>query len=163
MHETVSATTTIHASSQAVFAVLADPALHAGIDGTGRVRASLDGRRITRAGPVFRVEMFHENHPDGSYEMCNEVLAFDAPYEISWRPGYVGPTGELEFGGWVWGYELSEIGPMETVVTHRYDWSAVGPGPRQHLSFPPFPADHLDTSLRNLAEFVESRIGVLAG
>lgn len=38
--ETVSATTTISASAEMVFAVLADPSRHAAIDGTGRVRVN---------------------------------------------------------------------------------------------------------------------------
>jgi hypothetical protein len=32
-----------------------------------------------------------------------------------------------------------------------YDWSAVGPIPRQHIQFPPFSPDHLDNSLSHLA------------
>ena len=44
--ETVSATTTIETSAATVFAVLADPSRHAAIDGTGRVRQSLDGQRL---------------------------------------------------------------------------------------------------------------------
>ena len=48
--ETVSATTTISASAETVFAVLADPSRHAAVDGTGRVRDSLDGQRLTGSG-----------------------------------------------------------------------------------------------------------------
>jgi hypothetical protein len=52
--------------------------------------------------------MYHENHPDDSYEMANLVLAFEPPRAISWKPGYVSPeTGKLEFGGWIWGYDLT--------------------------------------------------------
>ena len=153
--ETVSATTTINASAESVFAVLADPSRHGAIDGTGRVRDSVDDQRLTGAGQIFRVAMYHENHPDGSYEMCNQVLVFEPPRAISWKPGYVSATtGELEFGGWVWRYDLTEVGPDETEVTLSYDWSAVGPAPRQHLEFPPFPPDHLATSLSHLAAMV---------
>jgi len=81
--ETVSATTTIGASAGTVFAVLADPAQHAAIDGTGWVRYSLDGQRLTGSGQIFRVAMYHPNHPDGSYEMANQVLAFEPPRVIS--------------------------------------------------------------------------------
>ena len=87
--ENVSATTTISASAEAVFAVLADPSRHAAVDGTGRVRDSVDGQRLTGSGQIFRVAMYHENHPDGSYEMCNLVLAFEPPRVISWKPGYM--------------------------------------------------------------------------
>jgi uncharacterized protein YndB with AHSA1/START domain len=153
--ETVSATTTISAAAATVFAVLADPSRHAALDGTGRVRDSLDGQRLTGPGQIFRVAMHHENHPDGNYEMANEVLAFEPPRVISWRPGYVSPgTGELEFGGWIWRYDLTQLGPDETEVILSYDWSAVGPVPRQHIQFPPFARDHLDNSLSHLAAIV---------
>jgi hypothetical protein len=126
-----------------------DPlAADAAIDGTGRVRDSLDGQRLTGPGQIFRVAMYHENHPDGSYQMANLVLAFKPPRVISWKPGYVSPeTGKLEFGGWIWRYDLTQLGPDKTKVTLSYDWSAVGPIPRQHIQFPPFPPDHLDNSL----------------
>lgn len=153
--ETVSATTTISASAEAVFAVLADSSRHAAIDSTGRVRDSVDERRITGSGQIFRVDMYHENHPDGSYEMANQVLVFEQPRVISWRPGYVSAaTGELEFGGWIWRYDLNQVGPDRTQVTLSYDWSAVGPVPRQHIQFPPFPPDHLGNSLGHLAAIV---------
>jgi uncharacterized protein YndB with AHSA1/START domain len=150
--ETVSATTTISASAETVFAVLADPSRHAAIDGTGWVRDSPDDQRLTGPGQVFRMAMYHDNHPDGSYEMANQVLAFEPPQVISWRPGYVSTaTGKLEFGGWIWRYDLAQVGPDETKVTLSYDWSAVGPTPRQHIQFPPFAPDHLDNSLSHLA------------
>jgi hypothetical protein len=38
--------------------------------------------------------MYHENHPDGSYEMANRVLVFEPPRLISWEPGYVSPATE---------------------------------------------------------------------
>jgi hypothetical protein len=71
--ERVTASTTIEAAPQAVFAVLADPSAHADIDGTGWVRASLNGDRITAAGQVFRMAMYHENHPDKDYKVANPV------------------------------------------------------------------------------------------
>ena len=52
--ERVTASTTIEAAPEAVFAVLAAPSAHADIDGTGWVRESLDDDRITAAGQVFR-------------------------------------------------------------------------------------------------------------
>jgi len=71
--ERATASTTIEATREAVFAVLADPSAHADIDGTGWVRGSADGDRITAAGQVFRMAMYHENHPDKDYKMANRV------------------------------------------------------------------------------------------
>ena len=84
----VSVSTTIEAASEAVFAVLADPSAHADIDGTGWVRGSLDGDRITAAGQVFRMAMYHPNHPDGDYKIANLVEVFDEPRAIGWKPGH---------------------------------------------------------------------------
>jgi len=153
--ETVSATTTISASAELVFAVLADPSRHAAIDGTGWVRDSLDSQRLTGSGQIFRIAMYHPNHPDGNYEMANQVLVFEPPRVISWKPGHLSAaTGNLEFGGWTWRYDLTQLDADETTVTLSYDWSAVGPVPRQHIQFPPFTPDHLDNSLSHLAAIV---------
>jgi uncharacterized protein YndB with AHSA1/START domain len=155
--ESVRASTTISAPAEAVFAVLADPSLHAAIDGTGRVRDSVDGEPLTGPGQVFRVSMYHEDHPDGSYEIHNLVLELEPPRVISWKPGYVvHETGELAFGGWVWRYDLTPLDGDRTRVTLTYDWSAVGPEPRSRMQFPPFPPDHLDRSLAHLAALVTS-------
>ena len=126
--ERVTASTTIEAAPEAVFAVLADPSAHADIDGTGWVRESLDGDRITAAGQVFRMAMYHPNHPDKDYKIANRVEVFDEPRAIAWQPGTESPeTGELSFGGWIWRYDLEATGPSRTTVTLTYDWSAVAP------------------------------------
>jgi hypothetical protein len=153
--ESVSASTTIQAAPEAVFAVLADPSTHASIDGTGWVQSAKDGERITAAGQVFRMAMYHPNHPDRNYETASLVEVFDEPRAIAWRTGTEdAETGELSFGGWVWRYDLEPTGPAETTVTLTYDWSAVGPEVREYLEFPVFPPDHLDNSLQHLAELV---------
>ena len=100
--ETVSATTIINAPAQAIFAVLADPASHAAIDGTGWVREPNGSEPLTAAGQVFRMGMYHPNHPDGTYQMANRVQLFDPPHAISWEPGQDASDGGLRFGGWVW-------------------------------------------------------------
>ena len=80
----MSATATVNAPAQTVFDVLADPSTHAAIDGTGWVRESLDGVRLTETGQVFRMAMYHDNHPDKDYEMANKVVVYDPPHAIAW-------------------------------------------------------------------------------
>lgn len=95
--------------------------------------------------------MYHENHPDGDYEMANLVEVFDEPSAIGWKPGSAAPeTGDLSFGGWTWRYDLEADGPTRTKVALTYDWSAVGPEVREWLQFPPFPVEHLENSLQHL-------------
>lgn len=148
-------TATVSAPAEAVFAVLADPARHAAIDGTGWVRESLDGRVISETGQMFRMAMYHANHPDGRYEMANKVLVFDPPGAIAWEPGQQVPGGDdVEFGGWIWRYDLSPADDGRTHVTLTFDWSAVPQAIREEIGFPPFSVEHLENSLQHLADLV---------
>ncbi|WP_028926431.1 SRPBCC family protein [Pseudonocardia acaciae] len=156
--ETLSATATINAPAETVFAVLADPTTHPAIDGTGWVRESRDGAPLTGGGQVFRMAMYHDNHPDKDYEMANQVRVFDPPRAISWEPGQYNADGELGFGGWFWRYDLAPAGESATEVTLSYDWSAVPPFIREHIQFPPFGPDHLRNSLAHLGEIAGSRV-----
>ena len=151
--ENVSATTVIDAPAEAVFAVLADPRTHAAVDGTGWVCESLDGKRLTAVGQTFRMAMYNANHPDGSYEVTQRVIAFDAPNAIAWEPA---TAPEDLVGGWRWRYDLTADGPSRTTVTHTYDWSAVPEQVRGFIQFPPFAPDHLSNSLAHLADLVIS-------
>jgi uncharacterized protein YndB with AHSA1/START domain len=154
----VTASTTIDAAPEAVFAALADPSTHAAIDGTGWVRGAEDDDRLTAVGQVFRMAMYHPNHPDKDYEMANLVEVFDEPRAIAWKPGTESAdTGELSFGGWTWRYDLEATGPSRTTVTLTYDWSAVPPHIREYIRFPPFGQDHIESSLQHLAELVVPR------
>ena len=150
--ETLTVRRTIAAPAEAVFAVLADPTRHPDIDGTGWVAEALDTAPLTSSGQVFRMSMYHANHPDGTYEMANRVTTFDPRRAIAWEPGQdVAGDGTLQFGGWIWGYDLAATGPSTTEVTLTYDWSGVPPFLREHITFPPFPVDHLTNSLSHLA------------
>jgi hypothetical protein len=154
--ESVKATTIIDAPAEVIFGVLADPAEHAAIDGTGWVREPLDGQPLTAAGQIFRMAMYHPNHPDGSYQMSNRVAVFGPPSAISWEPGNDTGDGNLSIPGWIWRYDLSPAGSDRTKVTLTYDWSAVPDSIREHIGFPPFSPDHLGNSLAHLAELATS-------
>jgi uncharacterized protein YndB with AHSA1/START domain len=154
--DTLRATTTINAPAEVVFAVLADPTTHPSVEGTGWVRHSLDGERLTRPGQVFRMAMYHPNHPDGDYEMANRVEELEAPRTISWQPGQYNGDGTLQVGGWLWRYDLTPVDAHTTEVKLTYDWSAAPAVVRERIQFPPFPPEYLDSSLRRLAQAAES-------
>ena len=152
-HENVSATLTVAAPAARVFAVLADPAAHVAIDGTGWVAEAADRAPLTEAGQIFRMDMYHHGHPNGNYQTVNKVQVLDPPRAISWLTGQDKGDGQLEFGGWTWRYDLAPLGPAETEVTLTYDWSAVPQFIRDRgIKFPPFGAEHLTNSLHHLAE-----------
>jgi uncharacterized protein YndB with AHSA1/START domain len=148
--DNVSATLTVALPVATVFAVLADPATHAAIDGTGWVQEAVDRAPLTEVGQVFRMDMYHP--AGGDYRVANKVNALDAPHTIGWLTGQEKAGGRLEFGGWFWRYDLAPIGPSETEVTLSYDWSAVPESIRAYIQFPPFGPEHLINSLRHLAE-----------
>jgi hypothetical protein len=150
--ENVSVTLTFAVPTARVFAVLADPTTHAAIDGTGWIQESVDRAPLTEVGQIFRMGMYHPNHPDGNYQIANKVHVLDPPHAIGWLPGTKKDDGDLQFGGWTWRYDLAPVGPSETEVTLTYDWSAVPQRIREYLPFPPFGPDHLTNSLHHLAE-----------
>jgi uncharacterized protein YndB with AHSA1/START domain len=153
--DNVSATLTFTVPAERVFAVLADPATHAAIDGTGWVQEVVDTAPLAEVGQIFRMGMHHDDHPDGDYQTANKVVVIEPPRAIGWMTGYRKDDGSLGFGGWVWRYDLVPVGPSETEVTLTYDWSEVPPNVREYLTFPPFAPDHLANSLRHLAELAE--------
>jgi uncharacterized protein YndB with AHSA1/START domain len=165
--DTISASTTVNAPVDTVFAVLADPTTHEAIDGTGWVRQPHDDKRLTGTGQIFRMAMYHDNHPNKHYEMANRVEVFEPPRAIAWQPGaeprhipgHPNPddTAELEFGGWIWRYDLQPVADDRTEVTLTYDWSGVPQERRDVIQFPPFEAQHLDNSLKHLAELAQAR------
>lgn len=150
--EYVSAAVTVAVPAAKVFAVLADPTIHSSIDGTGWVQEPVDRAPLTEPGQIFRMGMYHPNHPDGNYQVANTVHVFDPPRAIGWMPGEEKDGGHVEPGGWLWRYDLAELGPSETEITLTYDWSAVPQRIREYLHFPPFGPEHLANSLRHLAE-----------
>jgi hypothetical protein len=154
--ENVSATLTVAVPAAKVFAVLADPTAHSAIDGTGWVRQDVDRAPLTEVGQIFRMGMYHADHPNGDYQVANKVQVLDPPRAIGWLPGQE-KGDRLEFGGWLWRYDLTPLGPAETEVTLTYDWSAVPQTIREHNRFPPFAPEHLTNSLRHLAELVSGR------
>ena len=155
-NENMSVTTTIPAAPEAVFAVLADPVTHPAIDGTGWVVKALDEAALSSTGQTFRMAMYHENHPAGSYEMANRVTEFAPSRTIAWEPGQDRGDGQVGYGGWIWRYDLADHG-SGTDVTLSYDWSAVPAFLREYISFPPFGAEHLENSLAHLADVVAAR------
>ena len=155
--DTMSTACTINAPAETVFAVLADPTTHQAIDGTGWVRESLDGKQLTDVGQVFRMAMYHDNYGGMHYEMANRVEVFEPPRAIAWLPGQGAEDAHLDFGGWIWRYDLEPLGDDRTEVTLTYDWSAVPAATRKQIEFPPFDRQHLDNSLKHLAGLAQGR------
>lgn len=102
---------TIAARAQHLFDIVADPALHPVIDGSGSVRAGRAGnpQRLS-LGAVFGMDM----HIGADYRISNTVVEFDEGRRIAWR----------HFNGHLWRYTFEEC-ETGTVVTEQWDARAV--------------------------------------
>jgi hypothetical protein len=106
----VSATTTIDAPPEVVFAIVADPRQHPRIDGSGSVRGLIKGPERLSRGDTFGVSMNLFGLP---YTIRNKVVEFDQDRLIAWR----------HFSPHRWRYELEPTDDGGTVVTETWDAS----------------------------------------
>lgn len=109
----------VPAPAETIFNVLADPAQHPRIDGSGSVRElpSASPERLS-LGARFGMHM----KAGWRYQMVNTVVEFDEPRRIAWQPRPPGPVGRF-LGGHTWRYELEPV-PEGTLVRETWDVSA---------------------------------------
>ncbi len=105
----------IPAPASAIFDLLADPARHREIDGSGTVRDAKSGAERLALGSKFGMSM----KAGIPYSMVSEVIEFEEDRLIAWqtRPP-IGPLGKL-VGGRIWRYELE---PTEGGTIVRESW-----------------------------------------
>jgi len=111
-----------------IFEVLANPARHHELDGSGSLRGAVSTTMISGVGDVFVMKMYFAHL--GDYEMNNHVVEYAQDRRIGWEPeaGRGHPaaardSGEPSRWGHRWSYELTPDGPDATVVTEIYDCS----------------------------------------
>lgn len=123
----VSVSRRISAPPEKIFAILADPARHTEIDGTGMLRGVESGGPISAVGDRFMMNMFFD-HFGGPYKMDNHVVEFEPGRRIAWAPAPgdekpAGPDAIGEPAGHRWIFDLASEGDA-TLVTETYDCSA---------------------------------------
>jgi uncharacterized protein YndB with AHSA1/START domain len=105
----VSTSRVIAADRQTIFDVIADPAMHPVIDGSGTVGGMQDGGPTRlELGAHFGMDM----KMGTSYRILNEVVEFEEGRLVAWR----------HFHGHRWRYELRDVAGG-TEVTETFDWS----------------------------------------
>jgi uncharacterized protein YndB with AHSA1/START domain len=105
----VSTSRTIAADRRTLFDVVADPAQHPVIDGSGSVRATRgDQPERLALGARFGMSM----KQGASYPIDNTVVEFEEGRRIAWR----------HFNGHRWRYEFEDV-DGGTQVTETFDWS----------------------------------------
>ena len=98
-NKVVSESRFVTATPQEIFNLLADPAQHQLIDGSGSVKnANSSSPERLSLGVKYKID--------------NEVVEFDEPNQIAWR----------HFGGHIWRYKLEAV-EGGTQVTEQFDWN----------------------------------------
>lgn len=104
----VSESATIPADPQRLFDIVADPAMHPVIDGSGTVKAHRDGGSERLAlGATFGMDM----KMGAAYKITNTVVEFDEGRVLAWR----------HFNGHVWRYTFEPTSGGATTVTEQWD------------------------------------------
>ena len=103
----VSESKVIAAPAQRLFDIVADPAMHPVIDGSGSVRAVTgDNPQRLSMGATFGMDM----QLGTSYKIKNTVVEFEEPRLIAWR----------HFNGHIWRYVFEPVAEG-TKVTEQWD------------------------------------------
>jgi uncharacterized protein YndB with AHSA1/START domain len=126
--DVVSAERLIHAPAAAIFDVIADPARHPEIDGSGTVLKARPGSssRLS-AGATFGMDM----KLGVRYGMVSTVTEFDEGRLIAWSPKPASGRG-ARFIGRIWRYELE---PVEGGTRVRETWDISREGFRVFLRY----------------------------
>lgn len=105
----MSETRVIATTPETIFALLADPASHPVIDGSGSVLAPRGPAQRLALGSTFGMDM----KLGANYKVLNTVVEFEENRLITWR----------HFAGHRWRWRLLPIDGGRTQVTETFDWS----------------------------------------
>jgi uncharacterized protein YndB with AHSA1/START domain len=105
----------IPAPADRIFALIADPARHREMDGSGTVRDAKDApQEPLREGSTFGMHM----KMGMPYSMVSTVIDYEENRRIAWQTRPPGVLGNL-FGGRIWRYELE---PTDAGTLVRESW-----------------------------------------
>ncbi len=139
----VSVTRSVAAGADVIFDLLADPASHHLIDGSGTVVNSSSASPDRLAlGSRFGMDM----KLGVPYKISNEVVEFEENRLIAWR----------HFGHHIWRYELELLSEQQTRVTETFDWSSARmPVFYELVGYPDRHVVNMTKTLERLASVVE--------
>jgi uncharacterized protein YndB with AHSA1/START domain len=108
----------IPAPPEPIFAILADPARHHEIDGSGTLRDAKSSPARLTLGATFGMSM----HLGVGYSMESEVIEFEEGRRIAWQTRPPSSLAAKFLGGRIWRYEL-EPADGGTLVRESWDIS----------------------------------------
>jgi uncharacterized protein YndB with AHSA1/START domain len=138
----ISVSRLIKAPPEAIFDLLADPAKHGLIDGSGMVQKSRSGEGRLALGSKFGMDMKMGPLP---YRISNTVVEFEENRLIAWA----------HVGKHRWRYRLEPV-DGGTNVTEEFDWSTSAlPKAIELMGYPKKHVGNIERTLDRLAAIVE--------
>jgi hypothetical protein len=150
----------INAPTARIFSLLADPAMHPRVDGTGMLRSAVENRPISKLGDVFFMSMTHWTR--GNYITENHVVEFEQDRRIAWEPvAQKSESSKFDSNGgtresrW-WGWQLEPLNEEKTRVTEFFEGRHLSEELRRYIKDGEFWRPAMVTSLKNLEELATS-------
>ena len=144
--QVVAGTRIVPAPAEDIFELLASPARHPELDGSGTVR-EVRGRRTPERlslGATFGMQM----RWGAPYKILNQVVEFEEGRRIAWR----------HFAGHIWRYILEPLGPDTTQVTEQFDpTNSRAPRVLKVLRWQPRNQRAIEQTLHRMVEWASSR------
>jgi hypothetical protein len=113
MSKVIAGSIEIDAPVERVFAIVANPHMHPEIDGSGTLKADVDGPEQLKLGDEFIVDV----HQYMSYPTVNTVIEYEPNRLIAWK--HVGPQA--------WRYRFEPLSDHRTRVIEEFDYARYGP------------------------------------
>jgi uncharacterized protein YndB with AHSA1/START domain len=150
--DVVSVERVIPAPPEEIFDLLADPARHRDIDGSGTVRDAKEGSQRLALGSKFGMSM----KMGIPYSMVSTVIEFDENRRIAWQTLPPVSWGAKLGGGRIWRYELEPV-DGGTRVRETWDISQeAGPSKPLVARSAKKTAENMDKTLARIEELVTS-------
>jgi uncharacterized protein YndB with AHSA1/START domain len=154
----ISVSRDIPAPARQIFSILARPAAHPDVDGTGMLRTAVEDMVISKVGDVFAMNMFNDEM--GDYVMENRVVEFEPERRIVWepvmrsidKPEFQSDVGES--ANHQWGWQLDPLNAGRTRVTEFFDCSRSPEWLRNAVDGGERWRSEIETSLENLVRLV---------
>ena len=166
-YEPITVSRRIGSPASVIFRVLADPAGHRDLDGSGMLQGVVSGSRISGVGDVFVMKMYFTEL--GEYEMNNHVVEYEPDRRIGWEPeagrGHPDAAPEAERQarwGQRWSFELTPDGPDATIVTEIFDCSRVPEDERADIDNGTIWVDSMTLTLERLDRLCARQPGTAA-
>jgi len=140
----------IAAPAHAIFRLVADPARHVDIDGSGMLQAAPGARPLTAVGQTFDMDM--DRRPLGDiphmaeYQVRCTVTQLIPDRLIEWAVRAVGKPP----AGHVYGWRIEPLTDGACLVSHYCDWANISDELRAKFQWPVVPVDRLQRSVENL-------------